>query len=539
MNPKPESPRFILILGSLFLLAYAAYNLGAAWMDSVPENATAVGFVTLTPTPTITLTPSVTPTSVPLYWITPTFEPGEKPPTFKEAVTPPAEIPEVALTPMPTPSPTIDIPTAFPTQNPTSESAYPPPETSPTASPVVPTATPTTQAYPGPENTPSKTENPYPGPGETPNPTSPPDPTQPQNPYPGPDATATPQPTPTATFQAAQPSPTLTPSPTVQAAAPNLTPTSLLPTPTAIPVISTLAYSDTLVMNGSVNQVVWSQDDSTLVLATSKGLYLYDAEKLKKQSVLDPGASILSTRLAINDTLVVTGGSDAEIRWWDMATQGYLGAFSEHLLGVVRLDLPSFGNILATGSDDATVQVWDISTLYNLGADSAQRLFTFRDPVTRVMDLDVSPDGQMLAAASQQHVHIWNPQSGTLQRIISQPVGWYTALAFSPDNQVLTTAYDGRRLEFWNTLTWARIKFIPLSEPVKALAYNPDGLLLAVGYEDGCIQIWDVRSKRLRADLVGQPELTSLAFSALGDRLATSGADGRIRIWDLAPLRSP
>jgi hypothetical protein len=538
MNPKPESPRFLLILGSLFLLAYAAYHLGAAWMDSIPENATAIGYITPTPSPTITLTPTVTPTQVPLYWITPTFMSGEPTPTLETTATLQAGIPEVALINTPTPTLIMATPTSTSTQE--SDTADPPPEETLAATLAAPTPTAPSVAYPGPDGTPSKTENPYPGPGETPLPTAAPDTDETDDPYPGPAATATPRPTATATSQDEKPTPTLTPSPTTQVTAPGLPTAPIQPTSTVVPIITTLAYSETLVVaNGSVNQVIWSQDDSTLVLATSKGLYLYDAATLKKQRVFDPGASILSTRLTANDGLLVTGGVDGTIRWWDLATTGYLGSLSDHLLGVVRLDLPDFGNFLASASDDATVRVWDISTLYNLGADSVRLLFTFRDPVTRVMDLDVNPDGQMVAAASQQHVHIWNSQSGALLRTISQPLGWYTALTFSPDSQVLTTAYDGRRLEFWNTLTWERIKFIPLTGPVQTLACSPDGFFLVVGFEDGRIQIWDVRSKLLRADLIGYPGLTSLDFNALGNRLATSSADGSIRIWDLTLLRSP
>ena len=32
MTQESESPRFVLILGGLFLIAYAAYQVGSAWM---------------------------------------------------------------------------------------------------------------------------------------------------------------------------------------------------------------------------------------------------------------------------------------------------------------------------------------------------------------------------------------------------------------------------------------------------------------------------------------------------------------------------
>ena len=36
MAQESESPRFVLILGGLFLVAYAAYQVGSAWMAAHP-----------------------------------------------------------------------------------------------------------------------------------------------------------------------------------------------------------------------------------------------------------------------------------------------------------------------------------------------------------------------------------------------------------------------------------------------------------------------------------------------------------------------
>jgi len=271
-------------------------------------------------------------------------------------------------------------------------------------------------------------------------------------------------------------------------------------------------------------------------MATSKGLYQYDAQKLEKQTVFDAGASILSAKFAFNNSILIAGGGDAMIRWWNLETEGYLGSLPGHLLGVARLDLPNSGNFLASGSDDATVRVWDVLTAFNQGIDSIRLLHTFRDPVARVMDMDASANGEMIAAASQRNVHIWQPQSGVLLKNISQPEGWYSALAFSPDSQTLTTAFDGQRLEFWNTSNWQRVKFINLVASVQALAYSPDGNYLAVGYTDGRIQLWEVSTKSLRADLAGHEGLTNLAFAPFNNHLVTSSNDGTVRIWDVSPL---
>jgi len=285
-----------------------------------------------------------------------------------------------------------------------------------------------------------------------------------------------------------------------------------------------------VISDGVVNQAIWSQDALTLTLATSDGLYLVDAETLQHKRIIDEGASILSVTYAFNDGLIASGGGDATIRWWDPESGEYHGVLQGHLLGVIRLIYSDSAAFLVSASDDATVRVWDYD-------DSP--MHTFRDPVTRVMDLAVSPNGQIVAAASNRHVHIWDPITGELLQTIRQPSGWYTALTISPDGQTLMMAYDGRRLEFWNALTLEPNTFLPLDGAVRVLTYSPNGNLFAIGFEDGRIQIWNAQNEILLADLLGHNDLTSLAFSPFDDQFVTSSEDGTIRIWDLSPLLNP
>ena len=355
------------------------------------------------------------------------------------------------------------------------------------------------------------------------------------DPYPGSGRESTSTPLPTSTPEQEQRRPTITPSVTPSEI--NATPTQVLLTATALPLLTTLPYSETqVVSNAPIQQLVWSQNEDQLSLATSRGLYLYNAENLKIISILDSSSFVLSTQLAFNDEIAISGGNDGVIRWWNLETKGYLGALRGNFLGVPHLKVPFFGAFLVSGGDDAGVRIWDIANFYNLGVASVELRYTFRDSVTRITDLDVSPNGDLVAATSQKHVHVWNPQTGELLKTFRQPEGWYNAVAFSSNSQTMVTAYEGKKLEFWDTFTWERKKFIPLSGTVKALAYSPDGFYLAIGFEDSRVQIWDMRTMLLRAELNNPNGFTNLVFNPMGSRLATSNNKGTLRIWDLAPL---
>jgi Tol biopolymer transport system component len=238
----------------------------------------------------------------------------------------------------------------------------------------------------------------------------------------------------------------------------------------------------------------------------------------------------MSSVAYIPDDLIAAGGQDSVIRIWDTYDNGFVTSLSGHLLGVIRLAYSQPGDFLASASDDATIRIWDYD---------GSPLYTFRNSVTRIMDMALSPNGQMVAAASNRHMHIWRPLSGELSKTITQPDGWYTAVTFSPNSQILTTAFDGRRLEFWNTSTWERINFIGLDTEVLSLAYSPDGTMLAVSFENDSIHIFDAVSLFVIADFAGHNNLTSMTFSPTNDQLLTSSADGSIRVWDVSPLLNP
>ena len=491
-KPGTEPPRYVLILGTLFLLAYAAYHLGLAWSDAaistdletpVFTNPTVVRMSTRTPSTAVPATDAATAYPV-------------------GTATPPATSGPEAEPPSPTPD-------AYPgsTDSPPEASITPSPENLPTCT-LLPTATP------------AQTDNPYPGSGE--NPTATPGTAYPDSP------SATPSPTPTP-GTAYPDSPSATPSPTSAAAD---TPT---PSPTAVdsPIITDLPYDEIVIVTaGTIHQVISSQNGDWLAFASDNGAYIYDAETRQNQRILDQGDALLSLCFAAGDTLLVTGGRDGQIRWWEVDTGIYLGALDGHLLGVTGLDLPDSGSPLVSGGDDASLRVWDVANVEDDGVDSISLVHTWRDPVARIVGVDVSSNGHFAAAASRGYVHIWDLQDGGLLHHSQMP-DWYTALAFSPNDRRLVTAYPGRGLDFWDTATWERAQFIYLAAPIRALAYSPNGLQLALGYEDGRIQIWEVGTETLRVDLAGHPGLTSLIFSTGGEALITTGENSTVRFWDL------
>ncbi len=121
--------------------------------------------------------------------------------------------------------------------------------------------------------------------------------------------------------------------------------------------------------------------------------------------------------------------------------------------------------------------------------------------------------------------------------------GGVTALAFSPDRELLASASRDGTGRVWNVAAKKpgdRGVFRQQGDPFHALAFSPSGRLLAAGSgaPDGIVRLYDVTDKSPRevAALRGAGgPVEALAFSPDGALVAGGGGDRTLRLWDAAP----
>jgi serine/threonine protein kinase len=93
-----------------------------------------------------------------------------------------------------------------------------------------------------------------------------------------------------------------------------------------------------------------------------------------------------------------SGGDDATVRIWDVATGQTLLTRRGHSAPVTAIAWSPDGRLLASASYDHTVQVWEAST--------GKVLLTYRGHFTLVRDVAWSPDGEQIASAGYE-VRVW------------------------------------------------------------------------------------------------------------------------------------
>jgi WD40 repeat protein len=104
-------------------------------------------------------------------------------------------------------------------------------------------------------------------------------------------------------------------------------------------------------------------------------------------------------------------------------------------------------------------------------------------------------------------------------------------IAYSSDGEFLAAA-SGNGVHLYNTLSQEEVAFLPSYNAVLSLAFAPDGQTLATGDEKGIVSQWSWPGEELLETLQGHTNgVRSLAFAPDGRVLATGDGGNTVRLW--------
>jgi WD40 repeat protein len=224
---------------------------------------------------------------------------------------------------------------------------------------------------------------------------------------------------------------------------------------------------------------------------------------------------------------MVTGADDKTLHLWDLKTGVMLKKMKGHCRDVYALAVSRDGQMIASGDGGGELIIWH--------GETGELALTkpIKAHFNQINSVDFSPDGTVLATASDDAVKFWCTKTWQMQ---GDPIeGRAFCVRYSPSDELLAIA-TSKYIKIYNPGTRECVSsFMALD---RSLAWTPDGTrLLSAGVKgDPAIREWDPLTERL----VGHPwkghtdNINAIAIDPAGALVASASSDKRVLLWRLS-----
>ncbi|KAF9172372.1 TOR complex subunit lst8 [Mortierella sp. AD011] len=189
--------------------------------------------------------------------------------------------------------------------------------------------------------------------------------------------------------------------------------------------------------------------------------------------------------------------------------------------------------ILVTAGYDHVIRFWE--------ALSGICSRTIQHPDAQVNKLAISPDKQYLAAASNQHVRLYDINSPNPNPILSFKghTGNVTAVAFHCEGKWMVTASEDHTLKIWDIRCSEPQRDFGHKAPVNDVVIHPNQGELISCDQNGSIKLWDLGESSCTHELVPEEDvpIRSVTVANDGSSLVAANNKGNCYVWKMAHTR--
>ncbi|MEX2140709.1 MAG: c-type cytochrome domain-containing protein [Pirellulales bacterium] len=235
------------------------------------------------------------------------------------------------------------------------------------------------------------------------------------------------------------------------------------------------------------------------------------------------------------------GGDNGLVQLYSAESGTPVDVFTGQGASLLAAAYTSAGTLI-TSADNKSVVHWNTQAPWTL----AHTIGKAEDPsifVDRVISLDFSPDGKLLATAGGEpsrsgELKLWNvadPAALALARVFNEPHSdTIFAARFSPEGDQIATSGADRFVKVWKTEEASLVRALEgHTHHVLGVAWRMDGKILASGSADNTIKVWDTQTGEQKRTIQGlAKEVTSISFVADTSRAIVSAGDNTVRLYN-------
>ena len=309
----------------------------------------------------------------------------------------------------------------------------------------------------------------------------------------------------------------------------------------------------TLKVGIDIDGVEFSADGQTLTSVGDNGIHLWNPGAANFLSTItEQEIGCVFHSVFTPDRATIAGYGGGTIRLLDAQTGRLIHYLKPQLYHSVNLAFSPDGQMLAGTGDsraepDETIRLWDAETgrlIRTIVVEEIQR---------RIDSIAFSPDGQTLVSAgtvwgtdnASTNIHfstsilLWDVETGSLLRTLTEQEGRINSIAFRPDGQTLASG-DRNGIHLWDVETGSLLRTLP-DTWTGSVVFSPDGQTLASASWNG-IHLWDVETGSLLRTFTDRSSgnVDSVVFSPDGQTLASVHAgpglstySGTVLLWDV------
>ena len=305
---------------------------------------------------------------------------------------------------------------------------------------------------------------------------------------------------------------------------------------------------------GRIYDVKYAPDGTRLAVATSLGIWIYDATTYQALHFLKKHENLVERIVFSPDGSLLASEERFDIHLWDVNTGKHKYKL-DHRGGIKHFDFSADGQTLVTLGRGSRVGLFVNTTLYHAdtGTEKQVKSMAMNDiEFTQAYHKTFDRNNNILATGELRNtIYLWDLVEGVRTKTLREHKGNLNCLAFSPDGKTLASGGEGEFIRgedgnfrrdngvfhVWDAVKGKRKHSFSGENmyDIRSVAFSPDASLLAGGDEFGQIHLVDPNTGKYIKRLEGHSRrVVAISFSADMRTFASGSIDGTLYIWDVA-----